>query len=76
MWFPHFRHVQRAMNINSYTSDELAEIHFIYGPVNGNERFAVRFHGGKISNEATTESLSVRSGSSVPGGTWIFQSYD
>ncbi|GFV96926.1 hypothetical protein TNCV_4351391 [Trichonephila clavipes] len=42
MWFPHFRHGQRAMNMNSYTNAELVNIHFIYGLANGSGRVAVR----------------------------------
>ncbi|GFW99734.1 hypothetical protein TNCV_3419641 [Trichonephila clavipes] len=33
------------MNINHYTNAELANIHFIYGLINGNGRAAVRLYG-------------------------------
>ncbi|GFX11256.1 hypothetical protein TNCV_4786481 [Trichonephila clavipes] len=30
VWFPHFRHGQRAMSSNLYASAELVDIHFLY----------------------------------------------
>ncbi|GFW43259.1 hypothetical protein TNCV_1350221 [Trichonephila clavipes] len=45
MWFPHFRHGQRAMNMNRCTNAELADIHFIYGLDYGNGRIAVWLFG-------------------------------
>ncbi|GFU31323.1 hypothetical protein TNCV_8721 [Trichonephila clavipes] len=45
MWFPYFRHEQRAMNMNRYTNAELADIHFIYDLAKRNGRVAVRLYG-------------------------------
>ncbi|GFU80059.1 hypothetical protein TNCV_579391 [Trichonephila clavipes] len=45
MRFSHFRHGQRAKNINRYTNAEMAGIHFIYDLANGNERVAIRLYG-------------------------------
>ncbi|GFX12760.1 hypothetical protein TNCV_3437341 [Trichonephila clavipes] len=36
---------QRAMNMNRYTNAALADIHFIYGIADGNERVAVQLYG-------------------------------
>ncbi|GFW22263.1 hypothetical protein TNCV_1430171 [Trichonephila clavipes] len=47
MWFSHFRHGQRGMNMNPYTNAKLVDILFIYGLANGNGRVAVRLHGGR-----------------------------
>ena len=44
MWFPHFRRVQHAMNMNLYAYVELADIHFICGLANGNGRVAVQLY--------------------------------
>ncbi|GFT56432.1 DUF4817 domain-containing protein [Trichonephila clavipes] len=44
MWFLHFRHEQRAMNMYRFTNSELADIHFIYGLADGNGRAAVRLY--------------------------------
>ncbi|GFX02091.1 DUF4817 domain-containing protein [Trichonephila clavipes] len=44
MWFLHFRHGQRAMNMYRFTNSELADIHFIYGLADGNGRVAVRLY--------------------------------
>ncbi|GFX98880.1 DUF4817 domain-containing protein [Trichonephila clavipes] len=44
MWFLHFRHGQRAMNMYRFTNSELADIHFIYGLADGNGRAAVRLY--------------------------------
>ncbi|GFT53130.1 hypothetical protein TNCV_4232591 [Trichonephila clavipes] len=46
VWFPHFRHGQLTMNMNSYTNSELADIHF-YELANGNGRVALRLYGKK-----------------------------
>ncbi|GFT88940.1 uncharacterized protein TNCV_907221 [Trichonephila clavipes] len=40
-------HGQRAINMNSYTNAELADIHFIHGLANGNGRVAVRLYREK-----------------------------
>ncbi|GFX44504.1 hypothetical protein TNCV_4713301 [Trichonephila clavipes] len=45
MCFPHFRHEQRAMNMNRYMNAELADIHSIYNLANGNGCAAVRLYG-------------------------------
>ncbi|GFU66728.1 uncharacterized protein TNCV_2072871 [Trichonephila clavipes] len=45
IWFPHFRHGKRAMNMNQYTNAELADIQFIYGLAKGNGRVAFRLYG-------------------------------
>ncbi|GFW81346.1 hypothetical protein TNCV_376941 [Trichonephila clavipes] len=42
MWFPHFRHGQRMVNMNRYMNAKLADIPFIYGLANGNGRVVVR----------------------------------
>ncbi|GFY18486.1 hypothetical protein TNCV_2397131 [Trichonephila clavipes] len=39
--FPHFRYGQRAIKMNRYTNAGLVDIHFNYGPPNGNGRFVV-----------------------------------
>ncbi|GFT00638.1 hypothetical protein TNCV_141831 [Trichonephila clavipes] len=65
---PDFRHGQCTMNMNRYMNAECADIHFIYGLANRNER-----GWGKISNEVATETSNVRSGASEPGN---FQSHD
>ncbi|GFV01344.1 uncharacterized protein TNCV_2125701 [Trichonephila clavipes] len=44
MWFLHFRHGQRAMNMYRFTNSELADIHFIYDLADGNGRAAVRLY--------------------------------
>ncbi|GFU62335.1 DUF4817 domain-containing protein [Trichonephila clavipes] len=44
MWFLHFRHGQRAMNMYRFTNSELADIHFIYGLAEGKGRAAVRLY--------------------------------
>ncbi|GFY35395.1 hypothetical protein TNCV_194881 [Trichonephila clavipes] len=74
MWLYHFRHGQRAMNMNRYTNAELVDIHFNYGPANGNGLDAARLHRERYSTKWTglTESSNVRSGESEPGGTWMF----
>ncbi|GFV47601.1 DUF4817 domain-containing protein [Trichonephila clavipes] len=44
MWFLHFRHGRRAMDMYLFTNSELADIHFIYGLADGNGRAAVRLY--------------------------------
>ncbi|GFT41032.1 DUF4817 domain-containing protein [Trichonephila clavipes] len=44
MWFLHFSHGQRAMNMYRFTNSELADIHFIYGLADGNGRADVRLY--------------------------------
>ncbi|GFT53288.1 hypothetical protein TNCV_4233801 [Trichonephila clavipes] len=53
MWFPHFRHGQRAMNMNRCTKLVLLNIHFIYNLANGNGRVVVRFYGEDIDAMAS-----------------------
>ncbi|GFW28291.1 hypothetical protein TNCV_4639581 [Trichonephila clavipes] len=45
IWFAHFKHGQRAMNMNHYTNAEMADIHFINGLANGNGSVTVRLYG-------------------------------
>ncbi|GFW74779.1 hypothetical protein TNCV_963541 [Trichonephila clavipes] len=45
MWFLHFRHGQRAMNMNRYTITDKADIHFLFGLANGNGRVGVWLYG-------------------------------
>ncbi|GFX82535.1 DUF4817 domain-containing protein [Trichonephila clavipes] len=44
MWFLHFRHGQRAMNMYRLTNSDLADIHFIYSLADGNGCAAVRLY--------------------------------
>ncbi|GFV73483.1 DUF4817 domain-containing protein [Trichonephila clavipes] len=44
MWFLHFKHGQRAMNMYRFTNSQLTDIHFIYGLADGNGRAAVRLY--------------------------------
>ncbi|GFU05588.1 hypothetical protein TNCV_3291931 [Trichonephila clavipes] len=48
MWFPHFRHGQHAMNMNRYTNDGLADIHFIFRIAKGNGCVDVRLYAEYI----------------------------
>ncbi|GFY35770.1 hypothetical protein TNCV_4841471 [Trichonephila clavipes] len=58
VWFPHFRYGQRAMSSNHYTNAEFADIHFIYGLINGNERVSVRLFGKRYSTRRQPNHLT------------------
>ncbi|GFX39440.1 hypothetical protein TNCV_2668021 [Trichonephila clavipes] len=53
MWFLHFRHGQRAMNMYRFRNSELADIHFIYCLADGNGRAAVRLYRERATIEGT-----------------------